>query len=296
MAAQKQKPPLLQRWRTTWSTAYWASLCVAVLVSCASGQEPAAEFGPTPGLLDQHRAGTEPVDEVGGDGATASPSQSTQGPALPGVTGQGGLPSEMQTPSAADATPHATRVVRKYLQLTDRVGATSGEAVEAMADIVTHEWLAVEQRGFQDYRERQIKTLGQTEFFALGVQSVRWSHNDHWEVAVFACIDARRVWVIPADSPDIPEGLVEWLSGSAPPTQTTATVKIESGESDSQEDEPTDADVSAWQEFIAQTSPDAGPLEPVLLWLVGPELESLKVDATDTWRGYHPCGTDTGSR
>lgn len=296
MAVQEKKIPHLQRRRTTSLTACWAGLCVAALVSCTSGQEPAAEFGPSSGLLDQHRAGTDPVERAGRDGATTSPSQSTQLPTLPGVTGEGGLPPEMQTPSAADVTPRATQTVEKYLQLTDRVGATGGEAVEAMADIVTPEWLAVEQRGFADYRERQIKTLGRTDFFALGVQSVRWSHNDHWEVAVFACIDSRRVWVISADSPEIPQGLVEWLSSSSYPTQGAATVEIESGESDSQVDEPTEADVSAWQEFIAQTSPDAGPLEPVLLWLVGPELESLKVDATDTWRGYHPCGTDTGSQ
>ncbi|MDR9397019.1 hypothetical protein [Pontimonas sp.] len=209
---------------------------------------------------------------------------------------------DIATPSVSDVTPQAVETIRRYLALTDRVGASGGAAADDMAQIVTPEWLPVEQRGFADYRERGIKTLGQTDFFAPKVQSVRSSHNSLWEVAVFACIDSRNVWVVPANSPDPPEGLVEWLSTAPPPGErapdSTLTPRstLIPGDDEDATDGPTDAEVAIWQEFIAQTQPDAGPLEPVLLWLVGTGFDSLKVDATDAWRGYHPCGSDSGGQ
>jgi len=288
-------------WLNTWLTACWSGLCVVALVSCSSGQESTRGFDSGPGMLAQNPADTETIDRLGLEDTdvplvrSTPPARSTPPRTLAEATSEDGPPSKPQTPSVDDVVPHATETVNTYLQLTDQVGATGGQDLEPMVHIVTPEWLAVEERGFADYRERQIRTLGQTDFFALSVQSVRWSHNNHWEVAVFACIDSRNVWVIPANSPDIPEGLVEWLATLSPATHTAPPVP-EFGESDTPVEEPTEAEVSLWQEFIAQTSPDAGPLEPVLVWLVGPEMDALKVDATDTWRGYHPCGTYAGSQ
>ena len=100
---------------------------------------------------------------------------------------------------------------------------------------------------------------------------------------------------MPADSPDTPEGLVEWLASTSTGGEGQPTLSESGGvgePTDSPTDSPTEADLALWQEFVDEANPDAGPLEPVLLWLVGSELDQLKVDATQTWRGYHPCGTD----
>lgn len=277
--------------RAKWFSTLWVGFCALSLVSCVGAQGQIADTGDTTELFDPIPAGVEsleggnPYDPDGGLSGDEQPTAREE------TTTRTGATPAIETPSRSEVTPQAAAAVNQYLALTDEVGATGGGTVDAMAEVVTPEWLAVEERGFADYRERGIKTLGHTEFFALNVQSVRWSPHNMWEVAVFACIDSRRVWVVPADSPDTPEGLVAWLASTSTggEGQPTLSEPVAKGEPT---DSPTEADLALWQEFIDEAKPDAGPLEPVLLWLVGSELDHLKVDATQTWRGYHPCGTD----
>ncbi len=277
--------------RAHWFSTFWVGLCALSLVSCVGAQGPVADAGDTTELFDPIPAGVEslqggnPDDPDGGLSGDEQPTTREETP-----TRQGSTPA-IETPSRSEVAPQAAATVSDYLALTDEVGETGGVAVDAMAEVVTPDWLAVEERGFADYRERRIKTLGRTDFFALSVQSVRWSPHNMWEVAVFACIDSRRVWVVPADSPDTPEGLVAWLASTSTGDEGQPTL-LEPVATGDTTDSPTEADLALWQEFIDEAKPDAGPLEPVLLWLVGSELDQLKVDATQTWRGYHPCGTD----
>jgi len=281
--------------RATWFSTLWVGLCALSLVSCVGAQGQIADAGDTTELFDSIPAGVESLEGGNSDGPDGGLSGDEQPTAREETTTRQGATPAIETPSRSEATPQAAAAVSQYLALTDEVGATGGVAVDAMADGVTPEWLAVEERGFADYRERRIKTLGHTEFFALSVQSVRWSPHNMWEVAAFACIDSRRVWVVPADSPDTPEGLVEWLASTSTGGDGKTTLSESGGVGEAVDpvaDSPTEADLALWQEFIDEANPDAGPLEPVLLWLVGSELDQLKVDATQTWRGYHPCGTD----
>ena len=187
-------------------------------------------------------------------------------------------PADFDQPSfpvlrADDVDDPAQQLLTDYLQATDEATRSGGVETQAMAALVTEAWLPTEQRGFDEYQQRSIRTLGQTTHSQFTVQSARWTADGLVEVAVFACIDASSVWVIPADAPEPPADLIEWLGRGAP-----AEV-------------PTEDQATMWQDFIDQAQPDAGQNEPVLLWMLGTTIDTLRIDATDTWRGYHPCHT-----
>lgn len=168
----------------------------------------------------------------------------------------------------------ATEVVTQYLSITDEVTSAGGQGSNSIGSVVTETWAATEERGFSEYRARGIRTIGVTVVDYLRIQSAHLVAGGQWEVAVFVCVNAQSVWVIRADAPNPPDDLVEWLTNGQP------------------ELEPTEQQRAQWEEYIAITTPDAGQIDPVVMWLVGPTLTDLKIDAIETWRGYHPCGPD----
>lgn len=169
-------------------------------------------------------------------------------------------------------TSEATELVAEYLSITDEVTRAGGQGSDSINSVVTDAWASTEERGFEEYRSRGIRTIGVTEFDHLGIQSAHLAAGGGWEVAVFVCVDAQAVWVIPGDAPSPPDDLVAWLVEGQP------------------EDEPTEQQATQWQEYIALIRPDAGQIDPVVMWLAGPTMTELRIDAIETWRGYHPCG------
>lgn len=172
-----------------------------------------------------------------------------------------------------DAKDDATRVVSQYLSLTDQIGADGGEDAQRIQKVVTARWYPREQAGFDEYRLRNIRTIGQTRFDGLEVQSVRVDRDGLLEVAVFLCVDSTGVLVVPRDSPEPPEDLLQWLQGSTNPEM------------------PDDATAETWNEFLSTSEAHRGFREPIMVWLRGEQVSTLQIDSTENWMGAHPCGS-----
>ena len=169
-----------------------------------------------------------------------------------------------------DVASEAEQRVALYLQITDDVGSRGGAVAEAMAHLVTSQWLPREQAGFAEYENRGIRTIGRTRFDHFTVQSARLTAEGIVEVAAFLCVDSTSVWVIDRDSPDPPDDLMAWLEGTNP-------------------GEPDDDSLIIWNEFADASGARPGFREPIIVWLIGKDERSLKVDSTENWLGAHPC-------
>ena len=216
-------------------------------------------------------AQTAGIDLSDTGGPSESPAATSDTLVSPPADGPPVRPDVFPVLRATDVNDAVSETVSRYATSTDEATRSGGEESSAMEQVVTAEWLPIEQRGFREYRQRQIRTIGSTRVDHLTVQSARWTAQGTVEVAVFACIDARSVWVIDADATEPPVDLVDWLERGSPP------------------DEPSDEQVVAWEEYAASVQPQLGVSEPVLFWLVGAQPHQLRIDATETWRGYHPC-------
>ena len=221
-------------------------------------------------------AQTAGIDLSGTGGLSESPAATSDTFVSAPPDGPPVAPDVFPVLRAADVDDAVSETVSRYVTSTDEATRSGGEEGSAMQQVVTAEWLPIEQRGLREYEQRQIRTIGSTRVDHLTVQSARWTAEGTVEVAVFACIDARSVWVIDAQATEPPVDLVDWLERGSPP------------------DEPSDEQVAAWEEYAANVQPQLGGSEPVLFWLVGTDPNRLRIDATETWRGYHPCdGHDT---
>lgn len=169
-----------------------------------------------------------------------------------------------------DVAGEAEQTVALYLQITDDVGSRGGADADAMTHVVTSQWLPREQAGFADYENRGIRTIGRTRYDHFAVQSARVTAEGMVEVAVFLCVDSTSVWVIDRDALEPPADLMAWLEGT-----NTA--------------EPDDEALLAWSEFADASGARPGFREPIIVWLLGDDERSLKVDSTENWLGAHPC-------
>lgn len=174
-------------------------------------------------------------------------------------------------PSRSSVHAHAAELLDAYLANTDAITSRGGVNPDEIADVVTPEWIAQEYRGFSEFERQQMRTLGRTTHDHLLVQSVRRLPSGQLEIAVFSCVDSRSVWVIPLDAPDPPDELHQWLNDGSP-------ALVDSDETP-----------APWQDYIDNVSPRPGGVDPVLLWLQGPDERSMRLDFADTWRGHHPC-------
>lgn len=165
----------------------------------------------------------------------------------------------------------AEETVAAYLALTDTIGAEGGHSVEPMRALVTTDWFPREQDGFRHYQDRRIRTIGQTRFDQFAIQSARVSVSGQLEVAAFLCVDSTGVWVVDAEAPEPPEDLLQWLHDGA------------------HQEAVTDEQLEQWQPYLDQVQPVAGKREPIVVWLVGDTVTSLRIDGTENWRGAHPC-------
>lgn len=169
-----------------------------------------------------------------------------------------------------DVVPHAEGVIERYLHLTDEIGAQGGEDAQRISSVVTTDWLLREREGFADYLTGGIRTIGRTRFDHVAVQSARLTAQDEVEVAVFLCVDSSSVWVIDATAPEPPDDLVEWLENPNPP-------------------EPDEVSWDLWAQYAGEARARPGHREPILVWLLGSDVTSLRVDSTENWLGAHPC-------
>lgn len=181
-------------------------------------------------------------------------------------------------PSAEDSVDadlvvdHASRLVSRYLSTTDAITQEGGWNPGRMAANTTPAWLPTEEAAFAHYRTQGLRTIGDTEFDSLVVQSVSTSHTGDIHVDAIVCVDARWVWLLPNTADDPPEGLVEWLR---------------SGDDLNISDE----DYEQWSDYLDTVQPIPGDREAIVLWMVGPDISSLAIDGTVNWEGAHACHT-----
>lgn len=168
---------------------------------------------------------------------------------------------------------HSHSLITRYLDTTDMITRDGGDDPARMAPLTTSAWFPIEQAAFSHYRREHLRTIGDTVFDSLVIQSVSESVTGAIHVDAIACVDASWVWLVPGDSPDPPEGLIEWLQGSDP------------------DDEVSDDDHEQWSEYLDTVSPVPGEREAIVFWLVGETASSLAIDGTINWEGAHACHT-----
>ena len=187
--------------------------------------------------------------------------------------------SDSSWPSADDTlapdlvTGAAHSVISRYLATTDTITREAGEGPGRMAGLTTPSWFPTEEAAFAHYRNQGLRTIGETVFDSLVVQSVSESVTGAVHVDAMVCVDARWVWLLPKDAPDPPEGLVDWLRW---------------GDDDG---EVSDDVFGEWSDYLDSVEPVAGEREAVVLWLVGQDLTSLAIDGTVNWEGANACHT-----
>jgi hypothetical protein len=142
-----------------------------------------------------------------------------------------------------------------------------------MAPLTTPAWFPAEEAAFAHYRNQKLRTIGNTVFDSLVIQSVAWSVTGVLHVDAIVCVDASWVWLVPHDAPNPPEGLTEWLR---------------SGDS---ELEILDEDYELWSDYLDTVQPIPGEREAIVVWLVGDTLGSLAIDGTINWEGADACHT-----
>jgi hypothetical protein len=167
----------------------------------------------------------------------------------------------------------AHTLVTRYLDTTDTITREGGVGSERMATLTTADWFPAEEAAFAHYRAEGLRTIGDTEFDSLVIQSVSESVTGDIHIDAIACVDASWVWLVPDSAPDPPEGLIDWLRWGV------------------DDDDISDEDYDQWSEYLETVSPQPGEHEAIVFWLVGATLSSLAIDGTINWEGAHACHT-----
>jgi hypothetical protein len=196
--------------------------------------------------------------------------------ALPSVTSElsdSSWPTSDDTLDPDQVFEAAHRLIGRYLATTDTITQDGGQRPSRMATLTTPAWFLTEEAAFAHYLGQGLRTIGDTVFDSLVIQSVFESATGQVHVDAIVCVDASWVWLLPAQAPDPPEGLVQWLRW---------------GEGDS---ELGDEEFDSWSEYLDLFYPIPGEREAIVLWLVGDTLGSLAVDGTVNWEGADACHT-----
>jgi hypothetical protein len=180
---------------------------------------------------------------------------------------------------AETITESVNAAIVAYLSLTDAIAGDGGEMASRMAQATTPEWFPTEQTAFDHYRDRGVRTVGETLVDSVVVQNVWEPVSGGIEVDVFSCVDARGVWLVPREAPDPPEGLMEWVM-----SPRTFQAIPEDGVEDAPEEIPEE-----WFEYLDTYQPQPGVKEAIVWWLRGSEAGALVVDGSTHWDGGPAC-------
>jgi len=189
--------------------------------------------------------------------------------------------SDSAWPTAVDTThpdelfDAAHSVITRYLHTTDTITRDGGESPHRMAALTTAAWFPIEEAAFAHYRAEGLRTIGDTVFDSLVIQSIHESVSGDMHIDVIACVDATWVWLIPHDAADPPDGLMQWLRWGG------------------EDDDISDDDREQWSDYLDTVSPQPGQREAIVFWLVGEPGSSLAIDGTINWEGAHTCHTTT---
>ena len=168
------------------------------------------------------------------------------------------------------ASVSAQTQVERYLELSDQITENGGADPEAMATVVSAQWLPEEMTGFAYYEQEGLRTWGRTGLSKVLVQSAHVRLDSLIEVGVIACVDSSGVFVLPLESENPPEIVLQWHPHYE---------DFEGG----------DNEWTVLEEFLGQPGLTWGPNEAVVFWLLGESLEQLVVDSSEQWWGVYPC-------
>lgn len=168
------------------------------------------------------------------------------------------------------AAVRAQTQVERYLELSDQITENGGADPEAIATVVTKQWLPEEIAGFAYYEQEGLRTWGTTGLSEVLVQSAHVRLDSLIEVGVIACVDSSGVFVLPLEGDDPPEIVLQWHPNY-------------------EDFEGSDNQWNVLEEFLGQPGLTWGPNEAVVFWLLGERLEQLVIDSSEQWWGVYPC-------
>lgn len=181
------------------------------------------------------------------------------------------LPSRELPPTLYDdARSAALELVGAYVAATDAITAVGGADALRIAPVVSADWLAQEEEGFEYYHTNNLRSVGTTVMSRLMVQSAHLTAEGHVEVGVLVCVDGTDLFVIPAEYRDPPESV----------RQAHPDYEDFSG------------DEAQWleiQDYLSQPGVIWGDIAAVEAWLTGPSVDALSIDSWEQWWGVYPC-------
>lgn len=168
------------------------------------------------------------------------------------------------------ALEEASVVVGSYLATSDAITSEGGKSWQPISSLVSERWLSEEQEGFRYFEREGLRSIGETTFDSLIVQSAHITLDQQVEVGILACIDGTGVFVLPTDYDDPPEILWQWHPAY----------------------EDFEGDEGQWEqleEYLSQPGVTWGEERAVQAWLVGEAVHSLVIDSWEQWWGVYEC-------
>lgn len=170
----------------------------------------------------------------------------------------------------SQAAGFARTVIENYLATSDAITAGGGVEPRRMESVVTPAWFPTEDEGFAHYRNTGERTVGDSVVESLIVQLARKTPEGILDIGVITCIDTTGVLVIGPDDADPPESVRDWLVSK----------------------ESYGGEASDWEDievYFQETSARGGDRRAIVFWLVGPSLDTLRIDHSEQWWGVTQC-------
>jgi len=164
----------------------------------------------------------------------------------------------------------AGEVLTGYFAASDEITQAGGENPTPMTGWVSPAWLPRELEGFTSFVTNQERTIGLSRWDTPVVQLARLTPQGIFDVGVMACVDTTEVMVVPRESLDPPNVVLEWY-----PHYDDFT--------------GTDSEWATIEEYFAEVPVRVGDRRTIVFWLVGDSLDALVVDSSEEWWGANQC-------
>ena len=168
------------------------------------------------------------------------------------------------------ATNEAEGVIAEYLAITDDVTAGGGVETNAIDAMVSQAWLPKEREGFASYREKGLRSVGNTTAHSVVIQNAHITLEGAIEVGVMACVDGTDLFVIPTEYEDPPDVVWQWHP-------------------DYEDFEGNTSDWESIENYLSQPDVTWGNAVAIQTWLVGETFDSLVIDSWEPWWGVYEC-------
>jgi hypothetical protein len=104
--------------------------------------------------------------------------------------------------SDEEALAAASKAFATYLKVSDAIGAAGGLGTEALAPLVSEQYLKQSSADFAYYVERGFHAVGESSFDTVAVQHVV-ENGGSAEVVVYLCLDVSAVSLVDAAGNDV---------------------------------------------------------------------------------------------